>query len=166
VKLAIQTLNHKREIVWENDKFKEIFGTDDRRGHKCWELIHPDNPVCEKCEARGSHLREISQNGGSRQYFINNSRLDDRGFVKFIEEVDQITHAYETVNKEIQKIKEKLSTLVDRLDLIVICSSCKRIRLRDGTWVDDPMNGSEQLYAKNLSHGYCPECARQIISEI
>jgi len=88
------------------------------------------------------------------------------GFVKFVEEVSQIVSAYEKINAEIETKKEKLSTLVDRLDTIIICSSCKRLRLKDGTWIDNPIDGKKELFIKDLSHGYCPECAKKIMSEI
>lgn len=165
-KLAIQTINHKREVVWENDKFTELFGSHQRKGSKCWELMHPSNPRCEKCETRESYIREIQKNGRKKQYFINNSRIGNDGYVKFIEDVSKIVGAYEKINEEIEGMKRRLSILVDRLDTIVICSSCKRLRLKDGTWVDDPIAGTEALFAKHLSHGYCPTCAKKIIAEI
>jgi len=166
VKLAIQTLNNKREIVWENDKFKDIFGHDDRRGRKCWELMHPDNPACEKCETRGSYIRKISKGGLSKRYIINASRINGRGFVLFIEEIENISNLYETLNEEIGRVKEKLSALVNRLDTVVICSSCNRLRLRDGTWVDNRLESGEKLFIEDISHGYCPACAKKIIAEI
>jgi len=166
VKIAIQTINNKREVVWENESFKSLFGTYDRRRTKCWKLMHPNNPRCEKCETRGCYVREISKNGDKRQYLVNNSKMGTEGFVKFVLELEQIVSAYTKIDKEIIALKEKLSALLNQLDTIVICSLCKRIRLKDGTWVDNPVNSAEELFAKDLSHGYCPECAKRIISEI
>lgn len=166
VKMAIQVINNKREIIWENDKFQDVFGSDERRGAKCWEIMHPNNPECGKCEARGSYIQEILKNGCRKQFIINNSPVGNKGFIKFVEAVDQIVNAYEEINGEIEAIKAKLSTLIDRLDTIVICTSCERMRLKDGTWIDKPIHGAKKLFARDLSHGYCPECAQKVISQI
>ena len=39
IQLAVQTIDDDRKVAWENEKFKELFGSDERAGHNCWDLM-------------------------------------------------------------------------------------------------------------------------------
>ncbi len=49
-------------------------------------------------------------------------------------------------------------------DFVVICSSCKRVRDDEGHWKDP--DGLWKIADVLLSHGLCPQCAKEYNAEI
>ena len=100
--------------------------------------------------------------GGKKQY-ITSSR---------IQILDMLISTYETAvlknreleqaNRELREANEKINTLSG---LIPICSVCKKIRDDEGYW-----NQLEHFISQHsdvkFSHGYCPTCAVDVLSEI
>ncbi len=66
------------------------------------------------------------------------------------------------------KGREILTRLEPRLpfkdNFVLICSSCKRVKDKEGYWKD--LDGFWKVADKLFSHGLCPRCAERYSAEI
>jgi hypothetical protein len=87
-----------------------------------------------------------------------------------------IKEPYKTIYAELEQSKNELeqerAQLLEALkriktleDFLPICASCKRIRLKDGSW-EQIESYITQRTGSMFSHGICPECARKLYSEL
>lgn len=51
-----------------------------------------------------------------------------------------------------------------RDDIIVLCSSCKKVKLKDGTWTEVDGAFDESIFAR-ISHGICDICMKKLYPE-
>ncbi len=65
----------------------------------------------------------------------------------------------------ILELKEALSQVKTLKGLLPICASCKKIRNDKGYWEQMEMYIKAHSEAE-FSHGYCPECAAKLLSEL
>jgi len=80
--------------------------------------------------------------------------------------MNKIIYAYEAIHQEIEELKDKMSSLKDKFNIVVICSECKKIRLTDGSWVKYSDSHPANFFSSGLSHGYCPGCAKTIMDAV
>ena len=80
-------------------------------------------------------------------------------------DITERAKAQEEREKLILELKEALAQVKTLSGLLPICASCKKIRNDQGYWEQMEMyirNHSEAEF----SHGYCPECAAKVLSEL
>lgn len=77
----------------------------------------------------------------------------------------QLDQAEQEKAQLVEELQESIANIKTLKGLIPICASCKKIRDDEGYWQHLEVYIRDHSEAV-LSHGYCPECARELQAEI
>ena len=77
----------------------------------------------------------------------------------------QLDHAQQEKAQLVVELQETLANVKTLKGLIPICASCKKMHGDEGYWqqLEDYIHINSEA---TLSHGYCPECAQDMQTEI
>jgi PAS domain S-box-containing protein len=113
-------------------------------------------------------FRTVTKNNNVRNVEVYSSLTTYKGEEAIIGTLLDITdrkQAQEERERLILELKEALAQVKTLSGLLPICAYCKKIRNDQGYWEQMEMyirNHSEAEF----SHGYCPECAAKLLSEL
>lgn len=163
-----------RMLGYAPEDFKEV-------GYQAFtELLHPDDhqrtmqAMVEHLEGRSPIYQidyRIKKKDGSYTWYMDRGVIIERdgkgrpaklrGIV--IDLGDSLREgAHRQALLKLVRDRLPVSGKLDRI--IVLCSSCRKIKLEEETWV--PVDGVlEQQFRGEISHGICPECIEALYPE-
>lgn len=133
------------------------------------EGVHPDDMEgCLETYLSSFHRREtfemhyrLKRHDGAYRWIFDRGvpvfdmRGDFAGYIGSCIDVTERIEAEEALRIERERELQQLRGLLS------ICSQCKKIRNETGEWEDIAIYVSSHSQA-DFTHGYCPECAREI----
>jgi hypothetical protein len=75
----------------------------------------------------------------------------------------ELEHARETLQSTLEELESSYWHLKKIQEVLPICMGCKKVKTSEATW-EDVVDYLEQN-ALFLSHGYCPDCAQELLDE-
>ena len=156
-----------RNVLYANKAFHQIFKTDKEsiKGKKCWSIIHPERPECSECEKEKNIHHQIRINDEQYHLILSNSVLSDGLLLRIIQDITRILSEISQLREEVKRLRRLINSILGETHIYTICSVCKKIRLKDGSWIP-PANINKLEVNGGLSHGLCPECTKIHIEKI
>lgn len=151
------------------------FTAEDIVGHKCFEVTHSFDKPCWQlgelsCPAKSAFAlkertmvihKHTHRAGAVFEQIIATPIFDDQGKNNFVvEEMNDITEHVKS-KETIERLKKKTNNLGG---LLPVCSSCKKIRDKEGHWNQIESYISNHSEA-NFSHGLCEKCVEELYGE-
>lgn len=137
VNSGIMFINDDRKIIYANKYFLNLFNTemDEILERKCWSVLHPENPGCRKCETLDDVNLRVDINGKPLNIFFTNSSISENLLLIIIQDVTQLFRNLSKVQKEVAKLRDIIESSFGNSELLIACSVCSKVRLKDGSWV-------------------------------
>lgn len=178
--LPVFILNNHLSIQHFNPAFMKLTGYqfNDLLDADISEIIHPEN-YQDFLHDLMSLMKGETSSGNYEVRIINRARISrwiSLGCEKFINNNSEFilcgaVDITDYINAEIRfndMFKTNSGALVikgKRKDIIPICSSCKKIRITDMSWIDVEQY-MMQLSGVLFSHGICPDCIKTLYPEL
>lgn len=156
-----------RNVLYANKAFHRIFKTDNKsiKGKKCWSIIHPERPECSECEKEENVHHKIMINDQQYHLISSNSALGEGLLLRIIQDITRILSEVSQLREEVDGLRGLINSVLGETHVYTICSVCKKIRLKDGSWIP-PANINKLEVNGGLSHGLCPVCTKRHIEQV
>ena len=111
---------------------------------------------------REAKLSFIGDEVEERTLLVSTTLLDlpDKRVLVFIEDITERKLAEEEREKLIKELQESIKEIKTLRGILPLCSHCKKIRDDKGYWEQVDVYIHQHTDA-DVSHGICPECAKE-----
>jgi len=107
---------------------------------------------------------DVTLSGIPYSLVISTSAIAPHLLLCVVQDITRIIAEFGDLRADLDALKAELAALIAN-ETVPMCMNCRKIRLRDGSWVTaaDP---AVLIANAVITHGFCPNCAEEYFEEL